>query len=192
MHEDANISDKFVIEHLNDLSVLHNTFRRRLDHFLKSTFTDKMDHDHIDKILSEKEMYGILVCGYQINAEDLDIFSCIIFKYLDPDNYDASTKIVYIASSHMFHGLKLALLMLCILSSLLLFQCYSCILFASTSPINEDWYMSQQFQYVDPDNKFDIEEFLIDKEFVSKVFQNCICHSYLDKESGLQYDKDGN
>ncbi len=52
--------------------------------------------------------------------------------------------------------------------------------------------MSQQFQYANPDNKFDNEEFPIDKEFVGKVFQYCICHSYLDKESSLQYGKDGN
>ncbi len=188
----ANVSDKFVIGHWNDISVLHNTFRRRLDHFLKSTFKDKMDHNHIDKILSEKETYGLLVCGYQINAEDVDIFSCINFEYLDPDNYNAPTGIVYIATSPMFSGLKLALLMLCVLSSLLLFQCRSCILFASTSPINEDWYVSQQLQYVDPDNKFDNEEFPIDKEFVGKVFQYCFHHSYLDKQSGLQYDRGGN
>ncbi len=125
-----------------------------------------MDHDHIGKILSEKETYGLLFCGYQINVEDVDILSCIVFEYLDPNNYDAPTGIVYIASSSMFHGL---MLMHCILSSLLLFRCCSCILFASTSPINEDWYVSQQFQYVDPDNKFDNEEILIDKEFVSKI-----------------------
>ncbi len=111
-----------------------------------------------------------------------------IFEYLDPGNFDAPTGIVYIASSPMFHGLKLAP----ILSSLLLFHCHSCILFASTSPINEDWYVSQQFEYVNPDNKFDNDEFPMDKEFVSRVFQYWVCHSYLHKESGLQYDKDGN
>ena len=43
-------SDKFVFGHWQDLSALENKLRIRLDHFLKSIFTDAMDHAHIDKI----------------------------------------------------------------------------------------------------------------------------------------------
>ena len=186
------ISDRFVIGHWNDLSVLHDTFRRRLVYFLKSTFTDEMDHNHIDNIMLQKETYGLLVCGYQINDEDIDIFSCLIFEYLDQDDFDSPTGIVYIATSPMFRGLKLAPFMLSILSNLLLVQNRKCILFASTSPSNEEWYVSQQFQYIDADNKFDNDEFPIDKKFAAKFFQYCVRHNYLDEESGLQYDKDGN
>ncbi len=73
------VSDRFVIGHWDDLSVLHDTFRRRLVYFLKTAFTDEMDHNHIDNIMSKKETYGLLVCGYQIDDEDIDIFSCLIF-----------------------------------------------------------------------------------------------------------------
>ncbi len=62
-------------------------------------------------------------------------------------------------------------------------------MFASTLPTNEDWYVSQQFQCVNPDNKFDNDEFPIDKKFATKVFQHFVCHNYLDEESALQYDK---
>ncbi len=68
-------------------------------------------------------MYGLLVCGYQIDDKDMDIFLCLIFEYLDQDNEDTPTGIVYIALSPMFHGLKLAPLMLCILSRLLVGFC---------------------------------------------------------------------
>lgn len=34
-----------------NLSNLHNKLKCRLDHFLKSTFTEDMDHKHIDKII---------------------------------------------------------------------------------------------------------------------------------------------
>ncbi len=186
------ISDRFVIGHWDDLSVLHDPFRRRLVYFLKSTFTDEMDHNHIDNIMSQKETYGLLVCGYKIDDEDIDIFSCLIFEYLNQDDFEAPTGIVYIATSPIFRGLKLAPFMLSVLSNLLLVQRRSCILIASTSPSNEDWYVSQQFQYIHPDNKFDNDEFQIDKKFAVKVFQFCVRHNYLDDESGLQYDKDGN
>ncbi len=91
----------------------------------------------------------------------------------------------------MFQGLKLATFMLPILSNLLLVQHHSCILFASTLTNNKDWYVSQQFQYVDPDNKFDNDEFPINKKFATKVFQYCVNHNYLSEESGFQYDRDG-
>ncbi len=137
-----------------------------------------MDHNYIDKILSEKETFGFLVCGYQINAEDVDIFSCLIFEYLDPNNYYAPTGIVYVASIPMFCGLKLALLMLCILSSLLLFHGHSWIclhLHHQSTKID----CVSAFQYVNPDNKFDNEEFPINKEFVSKVYNNVFATAIL-------------
>ncbi len=108
----ALVSEKIVIGHCHGLSVLHGKFRTRLDHFLKSTFTDVMDHKHIDKIMTEKETYGLLVCRYPIDDEDVNIFSCLIFEYLDQDNFDAPTVIVYITFSPMFCQLKLAPLML--------------------------------------------------------------------------------
>ncbi len=138
----ALVLNKFVIGHWDDLSILHNKFRRGLDHFLKSIFTDEMNHNHMDKIMSQNETYCLLVCGYQVDDKNVDIFSCLIFEYLDPDIYFTPTGIVYITSTPMFSGLKLAPLMLCILLRLFLFQHCSCILFASISPINEDWYVS--------------------------------------------------
>ncbi len=80
------VSDRSMIGHLDNLSVLYDTFRRHLVYFLKSTFTDEMDHNHINNIILQKETYGLLVCGYQINDEEIDIFSCLIFEYLDQDD----------------------------------------------------------------------------------------------------------
>ncbi len=63
---------------------------------------DEMDHNHIYNIMLQKEAYGLLVCGYQIDDEDFDIFSCLIFEYLDQNDFNAPTGIVYIAINPMF------------------------------------------------------------------------------------------
>ncbi len=52
------LSEHFVIGHWDNLSVLHDEFRMRLVYFLKTTFTDEMDHNHINNIMSQKETYG--------------------------------------------------------------------------------------------------------------------------------------
>ena len=91
----------------------------------------------------EKKTYGLFVSGYQIDDEDLDIFSCLIFEYLDKDNNDAPTGFVYIATGPMFHGLNLGSLMICILSYFLHFQECSTTLFISMAPDNDEWYSTQ-------------------------------------------------
>ncbi len=40
----------------------------------KSIFTDDMEHKHVDKIMAEKETFGLLVCRYQIDDKDVNIF----------------------------------------------------------------------------------------------------------------------
>ncbi len=189
--EAALKSNKFVFGHWQDLSALENKLRIRLDHFLKSIFTDAIDHAHIDKIMSEKETYGVLISGYAIDNEDIDIFSCLIFEFMDHDNSDSPTGIVYIATSPLFRGLNLGSLMLCILSHLLSIQNCSTTLFVSTSPSNCKWYESHEFQYVIPKNKFDNDDELIPKEFANQIFQFCVRHNYLDAETGLQYNEKG-
>ncbi len=41
------------------------------------------------------------------------------------------------------------------------------------------------------ENKFDSNNELIPKEFANQIFQFCVCHNYLDAETGLQYDEKG-
>ena len=78
-----------------DLSTLDERLKVRLRDFLKCIFTDEIEHRDIHKIMAEKKTYSLLVSGYQINEEDLDIFSCLIFEYLDKDNNDAPMNCVY-------------------------------------------------------------------------------------------------
>ncbi len=56
--------------------------------------------------MTEKKTYGLFVFGCQIVDEDLD-FSCLIFEYLNKDDYDAPTGIVYIATGPKFCGLNI-------------------------------------------------------------------------------------
>ncbi len=89
--EAAFVSDRFVIGHWDNSSVSQNKFRRHLVDFVKRTFMDEMDTDNI---MSQKETYGLLVCGYKIADKDFDIFSSLIFEYLDKIDYNAPTGIV--------------------------------------------------------------------------------------------------
>ncbi len=151
-----------------------------------------MERNHIDKVLDEKELFGLLICGYKIDAEDMDIFSCLIYQYIDNENNNSPTGIVYIATSPMFCGLGFGSLMLCILSQLLLFQDCSNTLFISTAPNNQDWYESHQFMEVNSENKFNNEEdTTIIKKYSKNIFRYCVNHNYLDAETGLQYDANG-
>ncbi len=68
--EAALVSNRCMIGHWVNLSMLQNKFRRCLVDFLKRTFTNEMDHNHIDNIMSQKETNGLLVCGYQIDDKD--------------------------------------------------------------------------------------------------------------------------
>ncbi len=111
--------------HWPDLSTLKEKIRNRLHDFLKCIFTDDIEHRDIDKIMTETKTFGLFVSRYEIDDEDLDIFSCLIFEYLDKDNNDAPTGIVDIATGPMFCGLNLGSLMLCILSNFLHFQEHS-------------------------------------------------------------------
>ncbi len=122
----------------------------------------------------------------------MDIFSCLIYEYVDSEEPNSPTGIVFIATSPMFCRLSLGSLMLCILSQLLLAQCCCNTLFISTAPNNQEWYESQQFMEVNAENKFNEEEdTTVIKSFSNKVFQYCICHKYLDEKTGRQYDKNG-
>ena len=186
------VSDNFMFGHWPYLTKLSGKFNQRLKVFLKSIFTDQLDHDHIDEVLDEKEYFGLLVCGYRIDSEDMDIFSCLIYQYIDSEDKECPTGIVYIATSPMFRGLKLGSLMLCILSQLLLFQDRSNTLFISAAPDNIKWYESHQFVGVNSANKFDDEEdTTIIKKYSKKIFRYCVNHNYLDADTGLQYDANG-
>ncbi len=44
---------------------------------------------------------------------------------------------------------------------------------------------------VDSDKKFDNDNSSIPKAFVTKIFQYCVRHNYMDETNGLQYDQDG-
>ncbi len=82
-----------------------------------------MNQKQIDKIKTEKETFGLRVCGYQIDNKDVDIFSCLTFdEHFQKDNDDNQTRFVYIASGHIFCGLNLWSLILCILSNFLFFK----------------------------------------------------------------------
>ncbi len=94
MCEAAFFSDKFVFGYWPDLSTLKGRTRNRLHDFLKYIFTDDIEHRDIDKIMAETKTYALFISGYQIDDEDLDIFSCLIFEFLDKDNNDAPTGIV--------------------------------------------------------------------------------------------------
>lgn len=131
------MSDKFIFGYWQDLEMLQDKVKYKVDRFLKSIFMDDMDQKHIDKVMSEKETLSLLVCGYKIDHEDVDIFSCISFVYLDKDNVKSQTGIVYIATSPMFGGLSLELSMLCIQSQLLLCKSCDMTLIISTPPSNE-------------------------------------------------------
>ena len=171
---------------------LSEKFRKQLEVFLKSIFSDQLDHNHIDEILDEEEYYGFLVCGYKIDAEDMDIFSCLIYQYIDRENKDSPTGIFYIATSPTYCGLGLGSLMLCILSQLLLFQDCSNTLFISTAPNNQQWYESHQFVEVNSENKFDNEEeSTVVKNFSKQIFWYCVNHNYLNADTGLQYNENG-
>ena len=188
----ALVSDRFMFGHWPSLIKLSEKFRNRLKVFLKSIFSDQLEHDHIDEILDEKEYYGLLISGYEIDAEDMDIFSCLIYQYIDNENKGSPTGIVYIASSPLYRGLGLGSLMLCILSQLLLFQDRSNTLFISTAPNNQQWYESHQFIEVNSENKFeDEEESTVVKNFSKEIFRYCVNHKYLDADTGLQYDENG-
>ncbi len=167
------VSDRFVIGHWDDLSVLHDAFHRRLVYFLKTTFTDQMYHNHINNIMLQKEPYCLLVCGYRIDDEDFDIFSRLFFKYLDQDDFDAPTGIVYIVTSPMFDGLKLAPFILSILSNLLLFQHRSCILFALTLPSNGVSMCLSNFNTSNCTTNSTMMSFQLTKN-AAKVFQYCV------------------
>ncbi len=146
-------------------------FRKQLEVFLKSIFSDQLEHDHIDEILDEEEYYGFLVCGYKIKAEEIEIFYCLIYQYIDSENEYSPTSIVFIATSPTYRGLGLGSLKLCILSQLLLFQDCSNTLFISTAPNNQQWYESHQFVEVNSENKFDDEEeSTIVKNFSKQIF----------------------
>ncbi len=135
-----------------DLSTLEERLKDRLHDFLKCIFTDEIEHRDIDKTMTETKTFVFFVSGYQIDDEDLDIFSCLIFEYLGKDNNDAPAGIVYMATGPMFCGLNLGSLMLCILSYFLHFQEHSTTLFISTAPNNDEWYSTQGFVSVDSDN----------------------------------------
>ncbi len=55
LHEAGVVSDGFVIGHWDNLSVSKNKFSRRLVPFLKTTFMDEMDHNHLNNIMLQKE-----------------------------------------------------------------------------------------------------------------------------------------
>ncbi len=77
--EAALSSAKFVIGYWPDLSTLEETLKDRLHDFLKCIFTDEIEHRDIDTIMAETKTYGLFVSGYQIDDEDLDIFSYLVF-----------------------------------------------------------------------------------------------------------------
>ncbi len=79
--------------------------------------------------MTEKEIYSLFVCGYRINKEHVDIFSWIIFDYLEQDNDFALTGIVCIPSDPIFCGSNLRPLMLCVLSYFLFSTCLSIIFY---------------------------------------------------------------
>lgn len=54
------VSQTFVFGYWLDLEKLQDKLKSKLDHFLKSIFTDDMDCKHIEKIMSEKETFGLL------------------------------------------------------------------------------------------------------------------------------------
>ncbi len=138
--------------------------------------------------MAEMKTFGLFVSWYQIDDEELDIFFCLIFEYLDKDNNDVPTGIVYIATGCRSN---LGSLMLCILNYFLCFQEHSTTLFISTALDNDEWYSTQGFMSVDEDNKFDNDNPNIPKALVTQIFQYCVCHNYLDETNGLQYDQDG-
>ncbi len=122
----------------------------------------------------------------------MNIFSCLIYKFINVNQPESLNGIVYIATISMFRGLSFGSLMLCILSQHLLAQNCCNTLFISTAPNNQPWYESQQFLNVNSDNKFnDDKDEPVIKNFANQVFEYCICHKYLDAETGLQYDENG-
>ncbi len=131
---------------------LNNKFKKRLEVFLKRIFTDQLEHKHFDEVLAKMEPLRLLVCCYKVDNEDVDILSCLIYEYLDSDEPNSPTGIVYIATSPIFHGLSLGSLMLCILSQLLLRQHCCNTLFIPTAPNNQSWYESHQLIEVNSEN----------------------------------------
>ena len=45
--------------------------------------------------------------------------------------------------------------------------------------------------YISPENKFDNDDEDNLKPFANQIFQYCIRHNYLNAETGLQYNKEG-